>query len=168
MENIKIEFQPSYDDYLTVSRATAFNKPTLVLIVLMSMVSIATLFGNLFGWLNLNPDLIPLYFLLPLLFLAFLFYTPINLRKQSKMLTSRKITVIWQLTDAGIAVSEGNENFQHAWNTLGIAQEIKDYYIFYFKINRLKFIFLPKNAFSSADQESRFQQMVKQYLGEFI
>ncbi|MBG0788209.1 MAG: hypothetical protein H0S79_24235, partial [Anaerolineaceae bacterium] len=76
MARMTLKFKPDYDDYLNVSQAATFNRPTIVLVVVMGIVSIATILALGLGWLSVENERLLLYLLPPLMFIFFLLYTP--------------------------------------------------------------------------------------------
>lgn len=166
MARIKLTYQPDYENYLRINRATTYNKPTIVLAVVMGFMSIATVLGLAFGWIDAGSRIL-LYLLPPLMFIYFLIYTPIKLRRQAKELAEKNLTIEWRLSRAGITVDSNGEKQKYSWETFGATQELDQDYILFFKTNRSDYIFFPKDAFDNKDQEQQFREMVKTNIGGF-
>ena len=54
MGRLSLTFKPDYDDYRTVNQAATFNKPTIILMILMGILSIATILALGLGWINVG------------------------------------------------------------------------------------------------------------------
>lgn len=166
MRELKIKFHPTYEDYLSVNKATTFNKPSLILLGLMGIMTIYTLTGLAVGWINVDPSLIVLYLLPPGMFIVFLIYTPFNLRKKAREMADRDLTVHWDINVDGIKVEQDGEQNTYQWDTMGVTQELDDHYIIFFKANRSKYIFLPKKAFSEPEDEKHFREWLTKKIGQ--
>ena len=166
MRELKLKFHPTYEDYLSVNKATTFNKPSLILLGLMGIMTVYTLTGLAVGWINVDPSLLVLYLLPPGMFIVFLIYTPFNLRKKAREMADQNLTVHWDIDADGIRVEQDGEQNFHQWETLAVTQELDDHYIIFFKANRSKYIFLPKKAFSDPENEKHFREWLTEKIGQ--
>lgn len=166
MQELKLKFHPTYEDYLSVNKATTFNKPSLILLGLMGIMTVYTLTGLAVGWINVDPALLVLYLLPPMMFVVFLIYTPFNLRKKAQELADQNLTIQWHINDKGISVEKNGKQNTYQWETLGVTQELDDHYIIFLKANRSKYIFLPKRAFSDPEDEKHFREWLTKKIGQ--
>ena len=166
MRELKLKFHPIYEDYLTVNKATTFNKPSLILLGLMGIMTVYTITGLAVGWINVDPSLIILYLLPPGMFIVFLIYTPFNLRKKAQEMADQDLTIQWQINAEGIRVEKNGEQKIHKWESLGVTQELDEHFIIFFKANRSKYIFLPKKALSDPDDEKHFRKWLTKKIGQ--
>ncbi len=166
MANVQIKFKPSYEDFLTVGKATTYNKTTLVLLVLMGVFAVITLAGIFMGWIAYDPDNLALYLVPHLIYVFFLIYTPVHLRYSARQSADEGHEVTWQVTQRGVTVNSGKFSDRHLWKAFNLVQELPDYYILYFKTSQVKYIFIPKTAFTSTAQEDTFREMVTANLGK--
>lgn len=166
MTQIEIEFTPSYEDYLKTSMATTFNKPTLIILVLMVVMTIFTIFEIIFGWTNMDTTRLIFYAAPPMMFIIFLIYTPIKLRRQARQMADKRSQYQWRITNRGITVDENGAKNKHGWDTLSLAQEMDQYFIIFMKENRSKYIFMPKSALANTEQDAYFRELLAQNLGK--
>lgn len=166
MQELKLKFHPTYLDYLNVNKATTFNKPSLILLGLMGIMTVYTLTGLTVGWINVDPSLLILYLLPPGMFIVFLIYTPFNLRKKAQEMADQDLTIEWHINEKGISVKKNGIQNAYQWEDFGLTQELDDHYIIFFKANRSKYIFLPKKAFSDPDYEQQFREWLTKKIGQ--
>jgi hypothetical protein len=157
-------FKPTEEDALAVSRAATFNKPTIVLIGIMALVSLGTLLALAAGWMSPAGDRLLFYLLPPLTFIYFLIYTPIRLRRQARETAARDEESRWQVTEQGITIEKEEASDEHPWRSFSHAQELPEQFILFFAANRSEYIFLPKRAFSSSEQEEAFRNLLESHL----
>lgn len=167
MPSLSAKFQPTYEDYLRINRTTTFNKPTLILMIMMGLVTIGTLLGLVLGWIQTDRNRLLLYLLPPAMFVFYLFYTPFEMRRQSRKLAEQVHTIKWRVGEDGITVDKDNESKKYLWEMLGTAQETDLDYILFFKANRSDYIFIPKRAFKTSALKQQFQEMTTANLGKF-
>jgi hypothetical protein len=161
MARIKLSLEPDYEDYLAVSKAATFNKPTLILMGIMVLSTIITGIGILVGRLNLDSNRLLLTIIPPGMFIIFLIAAPINLRRKAKKLAAEKHIITWRVTNPGISVDEKGENQKYIWEAFGLAQELSEHFILFFKANRSKYIFMPKRIFANAAEEKEFRDLLE-------
>lgn len=166
MQELNLKFHPTYEDYLSINKATTFNKPSLVLLVLMGIMTVYTLTGLAVGWIEVDSSLLILYLLPPGMFIVFLIYTPFNLRKKAREMADQELTIQWHIHAEGITIEMNGEQETHQWKTLAVTQELDDHYIIFFKANRSKYIFLPKKAFSDQGNEKQFREWITKKIGQ--
>lgn len=167
MSNLSVKFQPTYEEYLRVKTITTYNKPTIVLLILIGILTIATLLGFIFGWLEAEMPLLIWYLLPPGMFIFYLIHTPLDLRGQAQSMAAKKSTIEWRISEAQISVHTDGSVNEHTWEMLGTAQETDDLFILYLKSNRSEYIFIPKRAFRNPTQQAEFREAVSAHLGEF-
>lgn len=167
MPSLSAKFQPTYEDFLRIKRTTTFNKPTLLLTILMGLVTIGTLLGLALGWIQTESNRLLLYLLPPGMFVFYLIYTPFDLRRQSSKLAEQNQTIKWRVSEEGITVDTDGESKKHFWEMLGTAQETDLDYILFFRANRSNYIFIPKRAFKTPALEQQFREMTTAKLGKF-
>lgn len=165
MANPPLKFRPAYEDYLAVTKAATFNKATLVLIALMAVVSIATVIALITGWVSIESDRLMLYLLPPGAFVLFLLYTPIHLQRSARQSAEEAQEITWRAGSRGITIGEGEKTARHTWDAFGFMQELPEHFILFFKANRSTYIFIPKRAFESAEQEAEFRALVSAQMG---
>jgi hypothetical protein len=167
MPSLSAKFQPTYEDYLRINRTTTYNKPTLILTILMGLVTIGTLLGLVLGWIQTDRNRLMLYLLPPAMFVFYLFYTPFDMRRQSRKLAEKVQTIKWRVAEDGITVDKDSESKKYLWEMLGTAQETDLDYILFLKANRSDYIFIPKRAFKNPALEQQFQATITANLGNF-
>ena len=167
MSRLTLKFKPDYDDYLNASQAATFNRPTIVLVVLMGIVSIATILALGLGWLSVENERLLLYLLPPLMFIFFLLYTPINLRRAAKKVAKEGLEFEWRVNNAGISEVKGEKTIKYNWESFSLAEESDGYYLLFSRTNRSEYIFIPKAAFTEPDEEKAFRELVTEHLGAF-
>ncbi len=167
MSRLTLKFKPDYDDYLNASQAATFNRPTIVLVVLMGIVSIATILALGLGWLSVENERLLLYLLPPMMFIFFLLYTPINLRRAAKKVAKEGLEFEWRVNNAGISVVKGEKTTKYNWESFSLAEESDGYYLLFSRANRSEYIFIPKAAFTEPDEEKAFRELVTEHLGTF-
>ncbi len=160
MARIKLNFKPDYEDYLAVSKAATFNKPTLILMGIMVLSTIITVAGILVGRLSLDPNRLLLTIIPPGMFTIFLIAAPINLRRKAKKLAAENHMITWRVTNPGISVDENSDNQKYTWEAFGLAQELSEHFILFFKTNRSKYVFMPKRVFANAVEEKEFRELL--------
>lgn len=166
MASVQIKFKPDYDDFLTVGKATTYNGTTIVLLVLMGLFAVGSLAGILLGWIAYNPENLGLYLVPHLIYAFFLIYTPFHLRYTSRQSADQAQETTWQVTQRGITVNAGKDSDRHLWRAFNLVKELPEHYLVYFKSTRVKYIFIPKSAFTSTPQENNFRELVKENLGK--
>lgn len=166
MQELKLKFDPTYEDYLSINKATTFNKPSLVLMALMGIMTVYTLIGLAVGWIDVDSSLLILYLLPPGMFIVFLIYTPFNLRKKAQEMAEKDRTIEWHIHAKGITIDMDGEQETHQWKKLGSTQELDGHYIIFFKANRSKYIFLSKQAFSDQVNENQFREWITKKIGQ--
>ena len=165
MARMTLKFKPEYEDYLAVTQAATFNRPTIILVILMGVVSIATILALGLGWLSVDNERLLLYLLPPMMFVFFLLYTPINLRRTAKKSAKESQEIEWRVNNGGIAVAKGEETTKYAWESFSLAEENDDYYLIFSRTNRADFIFLPKASFADPAEETAFREILIEHLG---
>jgi hypothetical protein len=160
MARIQFQSKPQYEDYLTVNKAVTFNPPTVVLIIVMGIISAATFLGLILGWLSVESSRLLLYILPPAMFIFFMLYTPVNLRRRARQMANQADEIFWRLSNRGVTIDEGEESLKYKWETFSHVQELPNQYIFFFKANRAAFVFVPKTAFESQDKEEAFRDLL--------
>ncbi len=160
MARIKLSFKPDYEDYLAVSKAATFNKPTLILMGIMVLSTIITVVGILIGRLTLDPNRLLLTIIPPGMFIIFLIAAPINLRRKAKKLAAEKHIITWRVTNLGISIDDNGDNQKYTWEAFGLVQELSKHFILFFKSNRSKYIFIPKRNFVNAVEEKEFRDLL--------
>lgn len=166
MASVQIKFKPEYDDFLTVGKATTFNKTTIVLLVLMGVFAVITLAGIFLGWVAFDPNNLGLYLVPHGVYVFFLLYTPFHLRQTARQSAKGSHEIAWQVTQRGITVSRDGESNRHLWKAFTLIQELPGHYVLYFKSSRVKYIFIPKRAFTSNVQETSFREMTQASIGK--
>ena len=167
MSRVNIKFKPDYDDYLNVSQAATFNRPTVVLVILMGLVSAGTLLALGLGWLAVENERLMLYLLPPMMFVFFLIYTPINLRRNAKKSAKESLEIEWKINNAGISQIKDEETTKYPWEMLSHAEETAGYYLLFSRTNRAEYIFIPKAAFAAPAEEETFRELALEKLGPF-
>jgi len=167
MSRLNIKFKPDYDDYLNVTQAATFNRPTVVLVILMGIVSAGTILALGLGWLSVDNERLLLYLFPPMMFIFFLIYTPINLRRTAKKSAKESVEMEWKVNNTGISQSKGEETAKYPWEMLNHAEETDGYYLLFSRTNRAEYIFIPKAAFADPADEKAFREMVIENLGPF-
>jgi hypothetical protein len=165
MTRLNLTFKATEEDDLAVSRAATFNKPTIVLVIIMAVISLGTLVALAVGWMNPAGDLLLFYLLPPLTFIFFIVYTPIRLRRQAREVAEKDQEAHWQVTAKGVAIEKETGDDEHPWKSFSHAQELPGQFIFFFAANRSEYIYLPKSAFVSPEQEESFRALVEEHLG---
>ena len=167
MSRLSVKFKPDYDDYLNVTQAATFNRPTVVLVILMGIVSAGTIIALGVGWLSVDNEQLLLYLLPPMMYIFFLIYTPINLRRSAKKSAKESVEMVWKVNNAGISVSKGEETVKYPWEMLSHAEETEGHYLLFSRTNRAEYIFVPKAAFTEPVDETTFRETVIENLGPF-
>ncbi len=167
MARMTFVFKPDYQDYLAVNQAATFNRPTMILVILMGIGSVATIVSLGLGWLSVDNERLLLYLLPPMMFIFFLLYTPINLRRTAKKSAQESVEFEWRVNNAGIAVTKGEETTKYTWESFGYVEESGGYYLFFALTNRTEYIFIPKAAFPDPAEETAFREIVTEHLGAF-
>ncbi len=166
MEKIHLEFTPEYEDYLAVSRAATYNRPTIILIAIMGLISLITLLAIALRWLSPNNERLMFYLLPPGMFIFFLIFTPINLHRRAKKSARKAGPVSWTLSEKGLTIIEAEEKTRLSWDLFVEVKAIPEDYLFFYKANRSAYIFLPRRAFETPAQEIQFRLLVENCLGE--
>jgi hypothetical protein len=166
MDKIQLEFQPTYEDYLTVSRAATYNRPTRILIIAMGLISLATIAALLLGWLAPDNSRLLFFLLPPGMFLFFLIITPINLRRKAHQTAQDSTPVAWTVTTQTITIHEEDERIQQNWDLFADLQELPEHYLLFYQTNRSAYLFLPKRAFKTPAAEAQFREWAGNNLGE--
>lgn len=165
MARLSLTFKPDYDDYRTVSQAATFNKPTVILIILMGLVSMGTLLALGLGWVTVSSERLLLYLLPPAMFVFFLIYTPINLKRTAQKAAKDPEEIHWRVGKAGISVSKGETTTKYTWEGLGYIEELEGHFMFFSRTNRAEYIFIPKTAFTDPAEEDAFRELAVEHLG---
>ena len=164
MARLSLTFKPDYDDYHTVNQAATFNKPTVILIILMGVVSVGTVLALGLGWVKVASERLLLYLLPPAMFVFFLIYTPINLKRTAQKAAKDPEEIHWRVSKAGISVSKGEETTKYTWEGMGYIEELEGYFIIFSRTNRSEFIFIPKTAFADPAEEDAFRELAEENL----
>ena len=167
MARMTLKFKPEYEDYLSVNQAATFNRPTIVLVILMGILSIATVLALGLGWLSVDNERLLLYLLPPMMFVFFLLYTPINLRRTAKKSAKESVEIEWRVNNAGISVIKGEDTTKYPWESFSYTEEANGYYLLFSRTNRADYIFIPKAAFTDPTEETAFRELAIEHLGTF-
>jgi hypothetical protein len=165
MARLSLTFKPDYDDYRTVNQAATFNKPTIILMILMGILSVATVLAIGLGWIKVGSERLLLYLLPPMMFVFFLIYTPINLKRTARKAADEPDETHWQVGRSGISVSKGESTTKYPWEALGYIEEIEGYFMLFSRTNRAEYIFIPKTAFADPAEEEAFRSLAVENLG---
>lgn len=167
MSRLTFKFKPNYDDYLNVTQAATFNRPTIVLVILMGIVSAGTILALGVGWLSVDNERLLLYLLPPMMFIFFLIYTPLNLRRTAKKSARESLEMEWKINNSGVSQRKGEEIHKYPWEMLNHAEETEGYYLLFSRTNRAEYIFIPKAALAGPGEEEAFREIVMDHLGPF-
>jgi hypothetical protein len=166
MGKIHLTFTPEYEDYLASSKAATYNRPTRILITAMGVISLATVLALMLGWLSPDNERLMFYVLPPGMFIFFLVFTPLNLRRRAVKAAKQAGPVTWCASKKALTFTEEDETTRLSWDLFIEARDIPGYYLIIYKANRADYLFLPKRAFETPAQERQFRALMESQLGE--
>ncbi len=66
-----------------------------------------------------------------MMFIFFLLYTPINLRRAAKKVAKEGLEFEWRVNNAGISVVKGEKTTKYNWESFSLAEESDGYYLLF-------------------------------------
>ena len=66
-----------------------------------------------------------------MMFVFFLLYTPINLRRTAKKSAKESVEIEWRVNNAGISVIKGEDTTKYPWESFSYTEEANGYYLLF-------------------------------------
>jgi hypothetical protein len=98
--------------------------------------------------------------LFPLLAFTLFIFSPMMLSRRVERDQRLRAERVWELNDDQFAIKNKFAEVSFEWSAFNVVKETPEQYVFISGT----FIFLPKRAFKSREQESEFRDLVKRHI----
>jgi YcxB-like protein len=166
-QSVTVKYTPTQQDYAQVLRLIMLRS-----IVNQILIGFLVL-GFVFILFNLVTQATPIsifaliWLLLPPLFIIYIiFFQPNRMAKQYMNNEQLATEYTWEVNDSGVKISTSFGSNQLEWDSLSRLLPTKDYYLLYIKKSRYAPRFLPRRAFTSAEEQDAFLQMMTSHLSK--
>lgn len=169
MDTIRFNFTPTQRDYVTAARAFLLRQP-LYLLIVFGLGMVSSVIWLLFSLSAGSSD--AMVFVLsavsaPFALVAlFLIITPIVIASAAAKSQALASEMRWDASGAGLQVAGTNTDTLLNWGLFKDVIETRSYFLLIFRDRRKLFQMIPKRAFASTEDESRFRALAKQEIGE--
>jgi hypothetical protein len=159
-KTITVRYSPTTDDHVQGMRTFMLHIARLrVLLVIFALALIVGIFLIIFSDRYTSAGVI-MVGLFPIM-AVFLFYiSPMALRRRVRRDRRLRAERVWELTDEQISIKNNYAEVTLDWAAFNVVKETSEQYVFMAGT----FVFLPKRAFKSKEQEAEFRDMVKRHI----
>ncbi len=162
-DNITVQFTPTPRDYVTTYRAlqfrSLFSRIVYVGMGLLELCLIASLFIPGF-----DPRFWPMAVAIPIFITLAVVWPAYSVGQRAKGNERMLAPITWELSDTGLRMTNGFTEAKYDWGSFQALVEKKDYFLLRHTTNQRLYNFIPKRAFSSAEQMAAFGEMVDRHI----
>jgi hypothetical protein len=159
-KTITLRYIPTTDDHIQGMRTFLLHIARMRILFLV--FALAFLAGVLLLFIsdNLTIAAVVLISLFPLLAFVLFVFSPMMLRRRVDRDRRLRAEREWELNDDQITIRNKFAEVSFEWSAFNVVKETSEQYVFISGT----FIFLPKRAFESSEQESAFRDLVKRHI----
>jgi len=159
-KTITLRYSPTTDDHVKGMRTFMLHIARMR--VLFLVFALAFLAGVLLLFISdtLTIAAVVLIGLFPILAFTLFVFSPMMLRRRVERDRRLRAERIWELNDDQITIKNKFAEVSFEWSAFNVVKETSEQYVFIAGT----FVFLPKRAFESKEQESEFRDLVKRHI----
>ena len=159
-KTITLRYSPTTDDHVKGMRTFMLHIARMR--VLFLVFALAFLAGVLLLFISdtLTIAAVVLICLFPILAFTLFVFSPMMLRRRVERDRRLRAERIWELNDDQITIKNKFAEVSFEWSAFNVVKETSEQYVFIAGT----FVFLPKRAFESKEQESEFRDLVKRHI----
>jgi len=159
-KTITLRYSPTTDDHVKGMRTFMLHIARMrILFLVFALAFVAGILLLIFSD-TLTSAAVVMIGLFPI-FAIFLFvFSPMALRRRVQRDRRLRAERVWELNDDQITIKNNYAEVSLEWSTFNVVKETSEQYVFISGT----FIFLPKRAFESSEQESAFRDLVKRHI----
>jgi hypothetical protein len=162
---ITLRFVPTKQDYANVLRLFFLLRTSTRVSLGFLAVAFGLIIFSVASQGTLPSAFQLVWLLLPPLFLVYVFfYQPSRMASQAMSNEQLAAEATWELTDSGVNISSRFGETQMGWDDLQKLVVTKSYYLLLNKANKNTFRFIPRRAFTSAQETEQFLAIVKEHI----
>lgn len=166
-ESVTLKYTPTQQDYAQVLRLIMLRSIVNQILIGFLVLGFVFILFNLVSQATPISAIALIWLLLPPLFIVYIiFFQPNRMAKQYMSNEQLAAEYTWEVGDAGVQISTSFGSNQLEWDSLSRLMPTKDYYLLYIKKSRYAPRFLPRRAFTSAEQQDAFLQMMTSHLSK--
>jgi len=159
-KTITLRYSPTTDDHVKGMRTFMLHIARMrILLLVFALAFVAGVLLFIFSD-TLKSAAVVMIGLFPI-FVIFLFvFSPMQLRRRVQSDRRLRAERVWELNDDQITIKNNYAEVSLEWSAFSVVKETSDQYVFIAGT----FVFLPKRAFESKEQEAEFRDLVKRHI----
>ncbi len=165
---IKVRFKPTPSDYVKATLAFYFTQRSILLLTAISILfAVLAVPYSLVQWArgsNIALFILAIVFGFLLIAAATVAVPLLRVRKVVDKDETMRAETVWSITNDRIELRNRFEKIDLEWETFDRLIDTRQYFLLVYAGNKRQFAFLPKHAFSSADDRERFRRMANENL----
>jgi hypothetical protein len=157
---ITLRYSPTTDDHVQGMRTFMLHIARLrVLLIIFALAFVVGIFLIIFSDTLVSAGVV-MVGLFPIMAIFLFFISPQALRRRVRR--DRRLTAerVWELNDDQISIKNNFAEVILEWSAFNVVKETQEQYVFMAGT----FVFLPKRAFKTKEQEAEFRDMVKRHI----
>ncbi len=163
---ITVQFTPTPEDYVRTYRALQFRHPATRLVYALLTVFELCLVGSLFiSRFESNSPLWAAAIPIPILLLVAVLWPGYNVGRNAKNNERLLAEITWELDDDHVRTANRFAETKYDWGSFQALVENKEYFFLRHSANKRLYNFIPKRAFTSADQMAAFRDLFDRHAG---
>jgi hypothetical protein len=159
-KTINLRYSPTADDHVQGMRTFMLHIARMrILLLIFALGFVAGVLLLIFSD-TLTSAGVVLIGLFPIIAIFLFVLSPMALRRRVRR--DRRLTAerVWELNDDQISIKNNFAEVTLEWSAFNVVKETAEQYVFIAGT----FVFLPKRAFKSKEQEAEFRDLVKRHI----
>jgi Ca2+/Na+ antiporter len=164
-KTITVRYTPNQHDYATVLRYFIWQRTSTRVSLLFLLVAFGLVLSVIVSR-GFKPTLFEvIWLLLPPLFVIYIFYyQPAQMARKAAQTDELVAEATWEVSESGVQISSQYRSTHLDWDSLDRLLKTKEYTLLLSKSNKNAFRFLPVRAFTSAEEQEEFLEIVSRNL----
>ncbi len=166
-ESLRVSYTPTQDDYTRALRLF-FLQWTGMRIIIGFLVVFLGLTIYRVATQGDAPNIFEvIWLLLPPVFILFIFLVqPRSIARRAVANEQLRAETTWELGEPGLEISTVFGSKHLDWVDLRKLVPTKDYYLVLLRTNRNTFLFMPRRAFATPEEQENFSQLIAAHLSK--
>jgi hypothetical protein len=161
-QSIILRYTPNQQDYTYVVRYFNLQRTgTKISLVLLALAFVLAIFVVASRGSSVSIFELIWLFLPPLFVIYAYFIQPASLAKKAAQNEKLVTEATWEVNEIGVQITSRFNSTLLEWGNINKLVTTKDYYLLLSKTNKNAFRFIPRRAFTSAQEEEQFLEMVE-------
>jgi hypothetical protein len=159
-KTITLRYSPTTDDHVQGMRTFMLHVARMrILLLVFALAFVAGIFLIIFSD-SLKSAGVVMVGLFPIMAIFLFFISPMALRRRVRRDRRLRAERVWELNDEQISIKNNFAEVTLEWSAFNVVKETQEQYVFMAGT----FVFLPKRAFKSKEQEAEFRDLVKKHI----